>query len=149
MAEFFLDASIPMYASGREHPYKRPCVWIMTEITEGRLEVAIDTEIVQEILYRYGALQQWAMGAMLASNLLDIVPVVYPIQLKEARRAIQLFQQYGPQGVTARDVIHVAGMQNNGLTQILSTDAHFDLVKEVKRLDPKALLTKKGKNKSH
>ena len=48
----------------------------------------------------------------------------------------------------ARDVIHVAVMQNNGLTEIISTDAHFDLIEGITRLDPKTLFAEsktKGK----
>jgi hypothetical protein len=40
----------------------------MQEIAEGRLTVAIDTEIIQEILYRYGAIQHWDMATTLAEN---------------------------------------------------------------------------------
>jgi len=36
----------------------------------------------------------------------------------------------------ARDLIHAAVMLTNGIECIISTDAHFDLIKEVKRLDP-------------
>jgi predicted nucleic acid-binding protein len=36
----------------------------------------------------------------------------------------------------ARDAIHAAIMQNHGLTHIISSGAHFDLVAELTRLDP-------------
>jgi hypothetical protein len=36
----------------------------------------------------------------------------------------------------ARDLIHAAVMLENGLSRILSTDAHFDQVSEVERIDP-------------
>jgi len=142
MAELFLDVNIPMYAAGREHPYKEPCAWVMTEIAEGRIAAAIDTEIIQEVLYRYGALRQWRVGVSLAENLLEIVPTVYPIQLTDIRLAVRLFEQYAPKGIPARDVLHVAVMRNNGLSQIISTDTHLDAIKEIQRLDPKILFAK-------
>ncbi len=134
-----LDVNVPMYAAGGEHPYKAPCVWVMREIAAGRLEAAIDTEIIQEILYRYGALRRWQIGTTIAKELLAIVPCIYPVVEEDVRSAIALFDEYGPRGVTARDVIHVAVMRNHGLTRIISTDAHFDRFKSIMRLDPRDL----------
>lgn len=136
----FLDVNVPMYAAGRPSPYREACAWVLTEIAEGNLPAAIDTEIVQEILYRYGALGQWALAAEMATALLDLVPVVLPVTPSAARQTIPLFEQYGPQGVTARDVLHAAVMHTNSLTHIISTDRHYDLLPDVIRLDPQDLL---------
>lgn len=140
-SDFFLDVNIPMYAAGQDHPLKVPCARIMTEIANARLDVAIDTEIIQEILYRFGALRRWDIAAAMASNLLELVPVVYPIRLVEANLTIELFNQYAPQGIPARDLIHVAVMNLNDLTHIISTDDHFDLIPGITRLDPDTLPT--------
>lgn len=142
-----LDVNVPMYAAGqrqsvachRAHPLKEACVWVIMEIAEGRLVVAIDTETIQEILYRYGALQRWEIATTMASNLLDLVSTVYPVMEADARRAVDLFREYAPQGVTARDVLHAAIMQNNGIAKIISTDDHFDRIEGLLRLDPQAL----------
>src|SRR5437763_1957269 len=80
-----LDVNVPMYAAGQAHPYREACVWLMTEIAEGRLAAAIDTEIIQEILYRYGALQQWNVAVAMSTNLLEVVPTVYPVLVADAR----------------------------------------------------------------
>ena len=135
----FLDVNIPMYAAGQPHKYKNACVWVMGEIAQGRLTAVIDTEIIQEILYRYGALQRWEIATAMSANLLTLVPVVYPVSAADIRLTVKLFQQYAPQGIKARDLIHAAVMQNNGLTQIISTDKHFDLIDGVTRLDPQTL----------
>jgi hypothetical protein len=44
-----LDINVPMYAAGRAHPYREACIWVMTEITEGRLAAAIDTGIAASV----------------------------------------------------------------------------------------------------
>jgi predicted nucleic acid-binding protein len=136
-----LDVNVPMYAAGQAHPYKEACVWVMTEVAERRMDVATDTEVIQEILYRYGELQEWETAITLATGVLDLVPVVYPVSLADARLAIDLFRHYAPQGVKARDVIHVAVMLNHGLTRIISTDRHFDRIAGIVRMDPTALWT--------
>ncbi len=118
----------------------------MAEIAAGRLEAAVDTEIIQEVLYRYGAIHQWRIGVRLAESLLEIVPKVYPIQLADIRLAVRLFEQYAPKGIPTRDVLHVAVMHNNGLSQIISTDTHLDAIREIQRLDPQILFAKAQKS---
>lgn len=134
-----LDVSVPMYAAGQEHPLKSACTWLMQEIAEGRLNVAIDTETIQEVLYRYGALQRWKIATTMAANLLDLVPTVYPVLPADARTAIELFRIYAPLGAKARDVLHAAVMKNNGLAKIISIDHHFDRLEGITRLDPQEL----------
>ena len=136
-----LDVSVPMYAAGQEHPLKEACAWIMREIAEGQFDVAIDTEIIQEILYRYGALQRWEIATTMATNLLDLVPDVYPVLPADAHLAIEIFRSYAPLGVKARDVLHAAIMKNNSITRIISTDHHFDRIEGITRLDPQALFS--------
>ena len=130
----FLDVNIPMYAAGTDHPYKAACVWIMQEVAEGRLAVAIDTEVVQEILHRFGAIRRVEIGVTMAENLLDLVATVHPVVVADIRQAIQLYTTYAEHGVTARDALHAAVMRNNGLTHILSTDQHFDRIEGITRL---------------
>jgi len=135
----FIDVNVPMYAAGQTHPYQQPCIWVMTEVAEGRLNAAIDTEIVQEILYRYGALRRWDIAKSMATDLMSLVTVIHPVTTGDIKLAVELFSRYAPQGVMARDIIHAAVMQNNGMTKIISTDEHFDQIEGVVRLDPQAL----------
>ena len=136
---FFLDVNVPMYAAGKSHPYKEACVWLLTEIANDRLSVAIDTEIVQEVLYRYGVLRAHELAVEMATNLLDLIPTVLPVRMEDIQRAVRLFEQYAPQGVKGRDVLHAAVMQSNGLAKIISTDSHFDQIEGISRLDPQSL----------
>ena len=139
MAEMFLDVNIPMYAGGKEHRCKEACVWVMTQVAEGRIAVATDTEAIQEILYRYGAIGYWDTGAAMADSLMHLVPEIYSVNLDDMHRTIDLFKAYASKGITARDVVHAAVMLNRGLKKIVSTDSHFDLIKGITRVDPEDL----------
>lgn len=139
-ASYFLDVNLPMYAAGKEHPYKESCIWVLTEIANGRLEAVIDAEIIREILYRYGALRQWQVGVQMAQNLLDLVPTVLPVTGDDMKTAVSLFAQYAPQGVKARDVLHTAVMHTHQLSHIISTDKHFDQIEGITRLDPQTFM---------
>ena len=136
---YFLDVNVPMYAAGKEHPYKASCVRVLTEIANGRLSAVISSEIIQEILYRYGAIGQWQIGVQLAENLMMLVPKVLPVTEVEMKTAVSLFAQYAPHGVKARDVVHVAVMQTHQLTHIISTDHHFDSIDDIIRVDPQKM----------
>ena len=135
-APYFLDVNVPMYAAGKEHPYKAACVYVLTEIANGRLDAVISTEIIQEILYRFGASGQAQVGVQMASNLMNLVPDVLPVTVEDMQTAVALFAEYGPKGLKARDVVHTAVMQNHQLTHIISTDKHFDQIEGITRLDP-------------
>ncbi len=138
---FFLDVNVPMYAAGAHHPYKAACTWLMQEVAAGRLIVAMDTEIIQEVLHRYGSIQKWETGITMALDLLDLVPRLYPVGAQDIKRAIELFRRFTPAGVKARDTLHAAVMQTNGLTYILSTDQHFDRIEGITRVNVGALET--------
>lgn len=135
----FLDVNVPMYAAGAEHPWRSPCVWVLTEVAAGRLNVAIDAEIVQEVLYRLGARREWEKGAVLAQRLMDLVQTIYPVTAADMATAIALFRRYGPQGVKARDCLHVAVMQAHHIHRIISVDRDFEHVPDVVRIDPMVL----------
>ncbi len=145
MSNLFLDVNVPMYAGGKPHRYKDACIWIMREIVEERLNVATDMEAIQEVLYRYGAIGQLKIGVTMANALLELVPVIYPVEVEDMRRAIDLFQTYGPKGVTPRDTVHAAVMMNRKIKEIISTDSHFDLIEGITRLDPETLYHNRGK----
>ena len=131
-----LDVNIPMYAAGREHIYHEPCIWIMREIAAGNLPAAIDVEIIQEILYRYTYLGQVINGIKISRDVLDIIPVVFAVFPNDIEVTMRLLEEYGTGGVNPRDLIHAAVMLNNGLTQVISTDRHFDRIQGIQRLDP-------------
>ena len=137
--QVFLDVNVPMYAAGQSHSYKNACAWTMKEIAQGRLNAVIDTEIIQEILYRYGVLQRFQIATTMSASLLSLVSTIYPVSSEDIYLTLQLFHRYAPQGIKARDLIHVAVMKNNGLTKVISADKHFDLVDGITRLDPKIL----------
>ena len=51
----------------------------------------IDTEIVQGILVRFGAIERWQTGVQLATNLLTLMPTILPVTVGEMETAVTLF----------------------------------------------------------
>ncbi len=138
MAEerYFLDVNIVMYAAGAEHPLKAPCMAVLQMAVDGQIDIVIDAEIIQEALHRYGSLQRWKMAQEVSESLFTLASSVLPVGEAEMRRTLRLFELYAPKGIRARDLLHVAVMQENGLSQIISTDVHFDQIPGITRLSP-------------
>jgi predicted nucleic acid-binding protein len=52
------------------------------------------------------------------------------------QRAVGLVERHG-EPIAARDAVHAATKLNNGLTRLLSADAHFDTITGIIRVDPR------------
>lgn len=102
--------------------------------------MAIDTEIVQEILYRYHRLGLCEEAVKLAWYLLKLKPRVLPISQRDVESSIQLYHKYSVKGIPPRDTIHLATMLNNGIRKIIAADKRFgEVITEVERIDPKEI----------
>jgi uncharacterized protein len=130
----FLDANLIMYSSGGPHPLRVPCKSILEKIKNDTLQVVSNTEVLQEILYRYFSIRKNNLGELAYTAVIDLCEVILPVTLRDTDRALELLKQY-PQ-ITFRDAIHAATMLNNGIKEILSTDLHFDLIPGIRRIDP-------------
>ena len=136
MSEYFLDTNIFMYAAGKPHEFKEPCISILSKVQSGELNAAIDTEVFQEILYRYHHINLSDKGVDLAWSMMDIRFDVLPVTKKVIEVSLYFYQQYQNKGISPRDIIHVATMIQNDIKKIVSVDRHFDVIEEVQRIDP-------------
>ncbi len=139
MSEYFLDTNIFMYAAGKPHEFKEPCISILSKVQSGELNAAIDTEVFQEVLYRYHHINLSDKGVDLAWSMMDIGFDVLPVTKKVIEVSLYFYQQYQNKGISPRDIIHVATMMQNDIKNIVSVDRHFDVIEEVQRIDPSRL----------
>ena len=134
---YFLDTCVPIYAAGRDHPYREPCARIVLAVGEGEIEAVTDAEVIQEIAYRFHALRRRSQGLKLAEEFLSLMASVLPVTREDVARSLELQRAYP--SLPPRDAIHVAVMVGSGLETIVTADRHFDRVKEVERVDPARL----------
>ncbi|GAG65230.1 unnamed protein product, partial [marine sediment metagenome] len=78
----FIDANIPMYAAGQEHPNKVPSIKILESVSEGKIIGVTSTEVLQEILYRYRAINLLKKGLKVFNDFLQIVDDALPINFQ-------------------------------------------------------------------
>jgi len=133
----FLDANIFMYAAGKSHSYKNPCLHILKDVETQALASAVDTEILQELLYRYTHIGLADKGIQLCNDILRYPLKILPVMEADMRLEIDLFDEHQKKGVKPRDTIHAAIMKNNGITKIISADKDFDNFDFLARTDPK------------
>jgi predicted nucleic acid-binding protein len=131
----FIDANVPIYASGRAHPLREPCRLIIRLIYEQPDSFATDAEVLQELLHRYLALNRWLEGRERFVNFAELmrgrVEPIYALDVEEAARLAGQVQ-----GIAARDLLHVAVMRRLGIDRVVSADRDYDRIDGVTRLDP-------------
>ena len=130
----FLDVNIIMYAAGATHPSKAPCSQLLERIAQGGLAAVCDTEVLQELLYRYWHVKVLEEGLKLVAMVTRIIPTILPVSKADVLLATKLLVQH--RRVQPRDAIHAAVMLNHGLTHLYSYDRDFDLIPGLKRLEP-------------
>ncbi len=135
MSIYFIDANIVMYAVGREHEFKQSCIAILRNIGDEKITAVTDTEVFQEILYRYFMIGKGKDGLETVRDFLVIVSDILSVTKREVETTFELLKKYPD--LPPRDHIHVAVMINNDIREIISTDKHFDQIREVSRVDPK------------
>ena len=83
-----------------------------------------DAEVLQEVLHRYVAIGRRDAVQPAFDVLLAVVDEVFAITQRDAQRAKEII--LGAPSMSARDAIHLAVMEHNGVDSILSFDRGFD-----------------------
>ena len=138
---FFMDTSIPIYAAGRPSEHKTACVKVLEKIERGEINAAIDTEVIQEILYRFHRLDMERQGLELSQNVLRLGMPTLPVLKKNIEEMLILFEKYSGRKVPPHDILHAAVMLGNGMTKVITVDKHFgDIITEVESTEPQRLM---------
>lgn len=128
----FVDSNVPMYVAGRDHPHREPARRFLARARAGEVEICTSTEVLQEILYRYSALQRMDLAAAVYDLFVQLCPTVLPVALADTDRARTLLA--GHPGLSVRDAVHAAVMLNHDLSEIATFDAGFDGVSGISRV---------------
>ena len=131
----FIDTNVPIYAAGREHPYKEPCVRVLTMVAQHPLAFVTSVEVLQEIVHYYHASRRWELGREVLRSFSEImherIEPVYEWDIYFAASLAELQPH-----ISTRDLLHAAVMNRLESDQIISADTDFDLLPEIARLDP-------------
>ncbi len=118
----FIDANLIMYAIGGPHPLREPCRAVLEQIKDGVLQVVTNTEVLQEILYRFFFLKRYSQAEVAYHSTVGICAEILAVTHHDMDLALDLLKQHP--GIAARDAVHAATMIHHGIKEILSTDSH-------------------------
>jgi predicted nucleic acid-binding protein len=131
----FIDANVPIYAAGSDHPYKEPCARILRILADDPRSFVTDSEVLQELMHRYLASGRWTLGREVVRAFAEAMRGrIQPVHAEDVTLAAELADQ-NPE-VSARDLVHAAVMQRLGVERIISADTDFDRLEGIDRLDP-------------
>jgi predicted nucleic acid-binding protein len=119
-----LDSNVPMYLIGASHPHKADAQRALERLVSARERIVSDAEVLQEILHRYVAIDRRDAIQPAFDVLLKIVDEVLPVDQAAVERAKHIVM--GTRRLSARDALHIAVMEENGIERILSFDSGFD-----------------------
>ena len=101
-------------------------------LTTERQRLVTDAEVLQEILHRYVAIDRRDAIQPAFDSILAVVDEVLPVDENAVGQAKQIALGY--RQLSARDAVHIAIMQQNGIQDIVSFDSGFDTYPKIKRL---------------
>jgi predicted nucleic acid-binding protein len=119
-----VDSNIPMYLVGAPHAHKSDTLRLLEKAVSARQSLVTDTEVLQEILHRYVAIDRRDAIQPAFDALIGIVDQVLAIDRPIAERAKQIVLGY--RQLSARDAVHIAVMEHHGIEQIMTFDSGFD-----------------------
>jgi uncharacterized protein len=128
----FVDSNLPMYLVGAQHPLKTDAQRLVERLISDRERLVTDAEVLQEILHRYVAIRRQDFIQRAFDSLLGIIDEVFAIDLAAAERGKEIV--LGNPRLSARDALHLAVMELQGIDRILSFDSGFDGYPGVVRL---------------
>lgn len=119
----FVDSNAPMYLVGAPHPNRDSLVRFLREhASESYVSSA---EVYQEIIHRGVALDRRAMITAGFELLDELVDRVFPITRGDAERAREIAE--AQRRLSARDCLHLAVMEAQGIDRVLSFDRDLAL----------------------
>ena len=128
----FVDANVPMYVVGREHPYKARAQRMLERAVTDHDRLVTSAEVLQEILHRYSAIGRREAIQPAFDMLLGTVDEVFAINLSVVQRAKAIVLGYP--SLSARDAIHVGTMQEHSISRVMSFDIGFDTIPGLSRI---------------
>jgi len=126
-----VDANVPMYLVGADHPNKHAARGALERLIEAGDRLVTDAEVLQGILHRYHAIRRPDAIQPAFEALLGVADEVFPIERADVEQAKALM--LGRHGLSARDAVHVAVMRRREVATILSFDSGFDRISGIER----------------
>lgn len=113
-----------MYLVGAAEIYRAQAHALIAGANNRQEKLVTSVEIFQEILHRYVSIRRMEAVEPAFRVLQGIVDEVFPVEQRDVMRAKEIVQL--PSALSARDALHLAVMERNNVSRLMSFDADFD-----------------------
>ena len=135
----YLDTNVIIYAIANDEKYGKSCKNILLDIESKKIEVCASTLVLVEVINVLNNLNKILKKENKKEldikknidSLLSLPIIWFNLDLFIIKRAAEY--KYNIIGV---DYLHLASMEINSVTQIISADKELDKVEFIKRIDP-------------
>ncbi|MFI5421953.1 MAG: type II toxin-antitoxin system VapC family toxin [Nitrososphaerales archaeon] len=136
---YYIDTNIFIYAIENHPKYGKSCTRILRDIQEKKIESSASVLVLVELISVLVKLNKVLSSKeeaklVIRDNIAAIqsLPIIWiDLDFLTIERAASY--DYPINGV---DYLHIASMEVNSLTEILSADRELDKVRSIKRIDP-------------
>lgn len=133
MSRALIDANVFLYALGTEHSYREPCREIVKHLASGELAGELSVEILQEVVHVRRRRGDPGASERAREIIAWGVPV-HDLELDDLDAGLALMDEH-PE-LHTRDAVHAGTARTRGIELIVSTDADFDPLPGLERIDP-------------
>jgi uncharacterized protein len=127
-----VDANIPMYLVGADHPNKLAARGVLEGAVNRGQRLVTDVEVLQEIMHRFVAIDRRAAIQPAFDVLRAVVDETLPIDAEDVEVAKRIVLD--GYRLSARDAMHLAVMRRHDIDTIMSFDRGFDRYPGVTRI---------------
>jgi predicted nucleic acid-binding protein len=121
-----------MYLVGAPHTHESDARRLLERVIGERQRLVTDTDVLEEILHRYLAIDRRDAIQPAFDALIGIVDQLLAVDRSIAERAKLLVLGY--RQLSARGAVHLAVMEQHGIDQIMTFDSGFDSFPGISRL---------------
>jgi uncharacterized protein len=133
----FLDANIILRYLTRDDTSKAErCYELFQKASKGEIQLFISESVIAEVVYVLSSPKLYHLPPDKAAAMLR--PIIAVLTLKPAVKQLYLraLGLYAVHHIDFEDALSVAHMEQQGITEILSYDQHFDRIDGITRREP-------------
>jgi predicted nucleic acid-binding protein len=128
------DTNVFVYAMGRPHPLREPCIALLEDLVRSELHGEVSADLLQEFCHqRHRQTRDRARAAADARDLAEIV-TVHDVTRADAHMGLDLYAESARLDPT--DALFAATALRRGIDTIISADRAFEGIPGLRRVDP-------------
>jgi predicted nucleic acid-binding protein len=133
VVDLYLDSNVFLFAALDTGKTGDDAKALLKRVSDGSIKAAISPLVLDEVMWGV----QKIMGREYSNRYVAGIISTPFTWLDIAFSCVEIARSYYKQGLNPRDAFHAAVMTDYGINVIVSEDAHFDKIKDLKRISIK------------